>query len=335
MNNCTLIAIPLSLLLLVIAGCDSIGSNDPKIVSAENKNIIQAELPLVKNERLYFESKTDFGSFMDHLIDNQDLSYLDEIERSINDFVSLRTVTDEFLSRNMDDEFVGDQEMLRIVEDPVFESVLNRDAEIQIADSVYKVTYNYVYSVNVENANLLSDIQLRPSFPSKQSTEPIIRIVEIDRSKFNDISLKANSAETVHGRGECWASFNISYSRNRKYRLKGSSWIINWLIYRSFGSELESQQIRRRGAFKRWFHLRVKKVTIDATFSTRLEDSKGEKYTLNRRFRYTKYNAAEIRHTYARDRSRDILGANIQASFYALKGIGDDASCSSTRSWNW
>jgi len=297
MNNQVLIGITLCFLLMLIAGCDSIGSNDPKIISTESKIIIQDELPHVQNDRLYFESKSDFDSFMDHLIDNQDQSYLDEVERSINNFVSLRTVTDGFLSKNLDEEFIGNQEAVRIVEDPVFESVLNQAAEIQIADSIYRVTYGYVYSVAAGNAELLSDIQLSPSFSSKQSSDPTVRIVEVYRSKFSDISLKTDSPEKVHGRGECWASFDIEEGPNRRYRLKGSSWIINWGIYRSFGSELESQQKRKKGIFRRWFHLRAQEVTMNATFSRIVENSQGVRITGRQNFAFTKYNAAEIRHT--------------------------------------
>ena len=319
-------------------GCDSIGVNDPRNTTKLYYDIGQNDLPNLKNGRLAFESQIEFNTFFDNLIENQDPSELDEFEQKISGFTSLRTVTNTLLGEEIEENSPHDHSPpLRIVEDPVLESLLNQNAEIQIADSVYKVTHNYVYSTTSENEKAFSEVVFRSSFPSKEHIGIDVTILEIDRLLTNDIYSKSNDSSEIQGKGECWDNF--PNQGRRKYRLKGSSWIINWGFVRTFGSEVESQQ-KRKGLFQRWYHKKVKKISMNGTFSKRINDPSGVTITLNETVNRTKYYAAEIRRTHARDRSNkttdDITAANIQMSFSATKdNTYDTAFCSSTRSWNW
>ncbi len=137
---------------MYIIGCDALlVSNDTSA-----KVIRHETIPLTRDGRLMFESKSDFHAYTEHLIRNQDPSYLDKVEAGLNDFVSLRTATNQLIvQEGMDD---GNQNNLRMVEDIVLESVLNDHGEIQIADSVYKITHNYIYMVDHQESDLLSSI---------------------------------------------------------------------------------------------------------------------------------------------------------------------------------
>ncbi len=339
MNKQNLSIILFSALCMLMTGCDSIGTNTSSSASRASNNTRQSDSPDLINGRLTFQAKADFNTFFDRLIENQDPYDLDEFEADIKGFVSLRTVTNKFLYEEDEDRAdespIDDQEILRIVEDPVLESLLNQDGEIQIADSVYRVTRSHVYVVTAENADMLSGIQLRSSLPSKMHAGNDVTIVKINRYIAGDSPSKSNSVSGIQGRGECWES--MIPGRRRKYRLKGSSWIIDWWFTRTFGSELEVQQIRKRG-FRRWYHHQVQTIKLSGTFSHIMKNSSNVQFTAIERVNLTKYNAAEIRRTHARDPGKDeIFGANIQMTFYAKKTQypADEVMCSSTRSWNW
>jgi len=335
MKNLIFVAL-LSGTFMSIVGCDTLVPDDSSTAVKERQMILQDVKPQTHNERLIFESRADFDTYADHLIKNQDPSHLDEIEAEIPNFVSLRTITNQLLV----DEGMANgstQNHLRIVEDVVLESMLNHNGEIQIADSVYKITHDYVYRVGYQESDILSNYDLRTSVSTKQFHPTSVEVFEIDRSINNGALSKTNTASATHGPGECWGYFPVPDNDDRKFRMKGSLWIINWWIYRSFGTELESQQIRKRGWFRRWFHNKAEFISITGTFSIKTQNSSGQLFTGNRHYKFSKSNAAEIRHTFRRDRNNEIKGANIQATFYVLKGATheDDSTCSSTRNWRW
>ncbi|MXW33184.1 MAG: hypothetical protein F4100_11515 [Rhodothermaceae bacterium] len=343
MKRQKVITILFSALCVPIAGCDSFGTNDSLKLSTVNDITSYPDLPKLENGRLTFQASADFNTLFDHLIENQDPSDLEEFEANIKGFVSLRTITNRLLYEMADDgkeDEVGEspldnQEIVRIVEDPILELLLNQDGEIQISDSVYKVTRDYVYGVTAENAEILSRIQLWSSRPSKMHTGGDIKIVKVDRSIASEVVSKSNSISDIQGRGECWVS--MPEGPRRRYRLKGSSWINNWGFTRTFGSELEVQQIKKRG-FRRWYHHRVAEINMSGTFSKKVDNEFDVQITVHASIDLTKYNAAEIRRTHERDRGKDdILGANIDMTFYALKtqDPADEVTCSKTRSWNW
>ena len=138
------------------------------------------------------------------------------------------------------------------------------------------------------------------------------------------------------GAGDCSDYFPVQGNKYN-YRLKADSWIINWGIYRSFGSEVESQKKKKKGWFRRWWHHRIVRIEIDATFSyVEPVNSEESEVQYDYRFRYTKYNAAEIRHTYMKDRDHSVSKAQIAAYFEgAADELGNTASCSGNRTWNW
>lgn len=308
-------------------------SNDTS--TQEPEKFSQEMIPQTRNGRLMFESKSDFHTYTEFLIENQNPSYLDKVEAGLKDFVSLRTATNQLIfQEGMDD---GNQNNLRIVEDIVLESVLNSNGEIQIADSIFKITHDYVYMVDHQESDLLSDIYLRSAGSSNLTQHTSVQVFEIDRSVTSGTLPKSSNAMAIQSPGECWGYFPVPDNDDRKFRMKGSLWINNWWIYRSFGTELESQQIRKRGWFRRWFHNEAKFIKISGKFSVKALNSHDQLYTGTRHFNFTKSNAAEIRHTFRKDRNNEVKGANIQATFYVFKGATDKdhSTCSSTRSWRW
>ena len=200
---------------------------------------------------------------------NQEPSALDGVEARLHGFQSLRTETDRLLESVTDEsdtEFPGP---LRVVEDPVFESLLNRDGEIQIADSVYKITRHHVYSVAEHATALLLSIPLRSVYNGGDSDgshlfDGQVNVFEVER--LLAAAPAAGGSVATLGAGDCSDYFPVQ-GKKYSYRLKAGSWVNNWGFYRSFGSGVESQKKKKKGRFRRWKHHRIARIEIDATFS--------------------------------------------------------------------
>ena len=109
-------------------------------------------IPQVKNGMLYFETQVNLDAVADYFIDNQESDSLDEFELELSSpFRSLRTEFDELIDQFRHSENDG-LEIDRFVEDPVFETLLNQEGMVQIADTIYQVTRDYVYGAHVDNA---------------------------------------------------------------------------------------------------------------------------------------------------------------------------------------
>ncbi len=294
-------------------------------------------VPQVKDGMLYFKTRADFDAVADYLIDSQEDDGLDEFEVKLSPFRSLRTEFDELINQFQ----YSDNDSLevdRIVEDPVFETLLNQEGMIQIADTIYQVTRDYVYSAHINHALIprkagsdMGQSVLRGSQVTLSSTIPLVKY-KIDRAPY----VPANPGKNmdVMGRGECYVSFNTPGTKYR-YRMKGSIWINNWGIYRSAGTELESQKIRRRG-LRRWRHHRVNKIEISGTFSSKEE---GATHTSTISVGWIKYNAEEIRKTLVKDRDQSLVEIEISLThdlyhYFSDSRITLDGSCDGYRAWS-
>ena len=240
---------------ILIAGCDTLGTVEDYSQIPPEQATAHVTLPEVRDARLEFKSMDQFNAFADYLIVNQEPSALDAVEAQLYGFQSLRTETDRLLASATDETATELPGPLRIVEDPVFESLLNRDGEIQIADSVYKITRKHVYSVAAHATAPLLSIPLRAVYSGGDSDDSHlldgqVNVFEVER--LLSVAPAAGGSTATLGAGDCSEYFPNQGRYN--YRLRGGSWINNWGIYRSFGSELESQKKKKKGWFRRWKH---------------------------------------------------------------------------------
>ncbi len=325
--------------ILILAGCENLVEIDslPENSSAPASSEIPS-LPQVKDGILYFATKSDFNAIADYLIENQDDDDLDGFELELPPFRSLRTEFDDLIDQFRDSDN-GNLEIDRIVEDPVFETLLNHEGMMQIADTIYQVTREYVYSSHIDNVQILrKDVPKRSGGYSGNdvilsSTVPLVKY-KIDRVT----ETPANPAKNMDtmGRGECYVFFNVPRWTEYKYRMKGSIWINNWGIYRSAGTELESQKIKRRW-FRRWRHHKVNRIQISGKFSSR---ENGSTHVSRQYLNWVKYSAEEIRKTIIKDRDHSLVEIEISLThkinhvFKHHPSIKFDDSCDGYRTWS-
>jgi len=247
----------------------------------------------------------------------------------------LRTEFDEFINQFQYSDNDG-LEVDRIVEDPVFETLLNQEGMIQIADTIYQVTRDYVYSTHVDNALIPgkagSDTGQGVLLGNQVTLSSTIPLVKHKVDRVADVLANPGKNMDVMGRGECYKSFETPGSKYR-YRMKGSIWINNWGPYRSVGTELESQKIKRRG-LRRWRHHKVNKLEISGLFSSR---EKGAALMSRRPLKWVKHNAEEIRKTIERDRNKSLIDITVSLS-HSLNHVFSDGgtlvgSCYGYRAW--
>lgn len=311
-----------------MVGVDSLPENSPTLASSEIPS-----MPQVKDGMLYFETRTDFEAVADYLIDRQDDDGLNEFEAKLNPFRSLRTEFDELINQFQYSNSAS-LEIDRIVEDPVFETLLDQEGMIQVADTIYQVTRDYVYSTHIDSALIPGKkIRLRSrealeNQVTLSSTAPLVRY-KIDRVA--DAPANPGKNMDVMGRGECWVFFNTPGSKYR-YRMNGSIWINNWGIYRSVGTELESQKIKQKG-FRRWRHHRVDEIVLSGDLVTRKENERRK----TRSFSWEKENAEEIRKTLLKDREKVFIEVEVSANHSMYHTFDDggelDGSCDGYRAW--
>lgn len=282
---------------------------------------------------LYFATKSDFYEMADYLIENQD-DDLDGFELELSPFRSLRTEFDDLIDQFRDSDN-GNLEIDRIVEDPVFETLLNHEGMMRIADTIYQVTREYVYSSHIDNVQILrKDVQKQSGGYSGNdvilsSTVPLIKY-KIDRAA----DTPAKNMDTK-GRGECYVVFEVPDWTKYRYRMKGSIWINHWGVYRSAGTELESQKIKRTG-LRRWRHHKVNRLEISGVFSSK---KNGSIYVPRKRVRWVKENAEEIRKTFVRDWGLQLVRIEISLThkithvFEYHPSIKFDNSCDGYRAW--
>lgn len=281
--------------------------------------------------RLVFCSQEEFDAFMDALIEEPNHDEL-EIVGLDPEFVSLETTQDfgmqEVESREMESE--GDQDISdfpeteRIVEDPLFARVLNHDGQIQIGDTVYKVTYDYVYAAAYGADDVLDAIPLKGRalfFKGNSSVEvhPVIR-------HKTDISSGAmGKSQGVLGNGDCSQDFDINETR----RIKGEIWANSWTIYNPVGSEIEAQ---RRRARILWRQTRISWIAMTITGHLEYEvesTGSGPTATVRKNINYyrSKSEAKEIRATHFRTNNWSEVDLD---GYFEGTYRGEDQSCSSS-----
>jgi len=183
---------------------------------------------------------------------------------------------------------------LEVVEDQFFSTVLNLNGEFQIADTVYKITKNHVYSVSHTNSHYLNSISLRDdahnALNRKTSLDPLVTVFEIKRS---DLELM-DKTDFLRRKSECEA-----YLNDRR-RVKGQAWFTNWRVYMSATTELEFQ----RKGWGRWWRTNANWIKLDADYSITQTTKFGNvepslqppPITKSGKFSKTKYRASEIKH---------------------------------------
>lgn len=144
----------------------------------------------VDGEHLVFASGEDVDAFL-NLVINQDETFLDSVESALG-YQSLRAAEEVALD-------AGEQSGDFTVADPYFATVLGADAKVQIDNIVSLVTDDYVYSVDVAQADLLDQVSAEKSKVSK----------EVEIQSREDDALEKRSAPCI--------------SFNKKHRLCGST----------------------------------------------------------------------------------------------------------------
>ncbi len=327
---------------LILAGCE----NMVEIESLPENSLVPTSLeipavPQVKDGMLYFKTRVDFDAVADYLIDSQKDDGLDEFEVKLSPFRSLRTEFDELINQFQ----YSDNDSLeidRIVEDPVFETLLNQEGMIQIADTIYQVTRDYVYSTHINHAlipkkagsDMGQSSVLRGSQVTLSSTAPLAKY---KIARIADVPANPSKNMDAMGRGECYVYFGKGWKSDKyRYRMKGSIWINNWGIHRSAGTELESQKIRNWRFFRRWRHHKVNRIEISGTFSSREEGATSKS---TKPVGWIKRHAEEIRKTFVTDRDQSLVEIEISLThsidhIFAKGRRVFARSCDGYRAWS-
>lgn len=239
---------------LLFASCDqnsnlvSVGLNDPP------NEKLSTTVTLVEG-RLVFQDVTSFSIFMEDIITSE--SGVHERMGITDNFVSLYTST---LNLQDELEFQNHYDFLdiEVVEDPFFAQALNEHGEIQIEETVYKITRNYVYQTKASDIKSIKNIDLRnadqTAFLGSYSGIEGVSVHEIKRFDFGS-ELKS-TAKTMATR-TCTREFQS------RRRIQGISWITDFTLYISAG-------VRTRAQRKSWFRWRsatVEQVSVTASYS--------------------------------------------------------------------
>ena len=252
---------------LLCAGCDSVDVSSPSSPQAvdQSHSVPAPEAIAFANGRLVFSGQEEFDAFMDALVEEPNHDDL-EIVGLDPDFVSLETMQDlwaqEAERREMESESDQDisdlPETERIVEDPLFARVLNHDGQIQIGDTVYKVTYDYVYATAYGADDVLDAIPLKGSALSFKGNSSV-EVYPVIRYKTDIFSGAIGKSQGAMGNGDCKSTF----SNNHKRRIKGEIWANSWTFYNPVGSEIEAQTRRLFGLF--WTQTRISWLAMTIT----------------------------------------------------------------------
>lgn len=256
------------------AGCDSSVipdvSSEEEITSTHHTPAIS--FPEIVNGRMNFDDFEDFGSY---------ISGIANVAVSSNDyppsppgFRSLLEDTEQLMLRAEDVLDSGEIDLklpstseFEIVEDPYLASVLNVDGEVQIGDDIFKFTRNYVYHVAAANVALLESVPLRQPdhSASLELHDGNFRTHEIKRS--TQIYGASESGKTMSSSASCEDHF-VQNSR----RIRGSSWITNYSMYASAGSQTDSE---RKAGIWGWVSNSIDEIALVGRFD--LRNSQGER----------------------------------------------------------
>ena len=136
---------------------------------------------------------------------------------------------------------------LEVVEDPFFATALNAEGEIQVADTVYKVTHSWVYQAPITHAARLNSIVLRGDdhVILTQKSEEILGVEAIAVGRPAELRSKRDA---VDGGVKEHCIRYWTNEEDARRRLKGKAWMTHypWYLWATVGIELEYEQ-------KGWF----------------------------------------------------------------------------------
>lgn len=199
------------------------------------------DVVVAKDGRLVFTDQTAFNDFM-RSVEGKTDGALDSIEKGLR-FRSMRTYAAEQIPTKQQIAEAGedgiDEDFWMVVQDPYLATVLNPDGIIQIGKDVHRVTTKAVYTASSQDTLAMESLAKGLSSLDTQSG--------INKSFWNFSYLQDSCTD-----------------RNGKYRVKGSSWILNLSFYASAGSRTKFQ---RRNWLGIWKQQNAGQLTVAPTYN--------------------------------------------------------------------
>jgi hypothetical protein len=129
-----------------------------------------------------------------------------------------------------------------------FLSLLNSRGEVQIGESVFKVTRDHVYEVAADYASVLSEKVPTLSSPPPADGDPAITAHEVETTETEVIEEPAPSRLPATG----GASLNVEYVTSGNVRLRAISYVTNAWFYSEMGVNTTWQR-RKSFLFVSWW----------------------------------------------------------------------------------
>lgn len=224
-------------LLAPIYGCDNTMAPLPE-APGTTFSIDPALLPKVADARLVFRDMDHTEGYLRALQDADPVK-LAQTEQQFGEFQSLRAYLDpdewtEESAKAAQGEEPGGNQVEALEKDGVvrgdfpvgdpFLSILNRRGEIQIENTVFKVTRDHVYEVKASQASLLERVPTLSS-PAPQE-EPGLTVRAVETTELRDGAVSSKDDGTAASMlGACHAYAGSSY------RMRGTTSISNYFFY--------------------------------------------------------------------------------------------------------
>ena len=205
-------------------------------------------------------------------------------------------------------------EVLDIVEDPLFATLLNRDGEIQIGETVHKVGKTFVHSVNPSHEHLLDEID---NYSDNAFQNEHVDVFRIKRASDSYVSGKVVGSDVDTCRHR--------YNGNR-YRINGKSWITSYPTHASAGTQ--TYHYKRINIFGGYSKRRVNYISF--TVSTHLYHSheNGVEYHNEKNVLYYADNEGGVFKIYIDGQYTNYgISGYINSSHYVSRSDGTSAGC--------
>ena len=163
--------------IMVLVSCEKENLATQNVVKFDNFSLIEG--------RLAFDNETSFRKTLDGLYLSQD--ELDKWEKTIPDYTSMRTqfetMTDEkaeeLINKIEENKYIftlveeqdGEMSMERNIYNDVLATLISEGGFLQIGAKVYRFTYDYFYSVDLGNIDLLKVDKIDDTNPHVSKTE--------------------------------------------------------------------------------------------------------------------------------------------------------------------
>lgn len=199
-NNFKLFALSTLIGIMFLVSCEKENPVTQNTTQSDNFSLIEG--------RLAFDNEAAFRKTLDELYSTQNA--LDEWEEAVSGYTSLRTVcetityekAEEFVNKSEKHKFIfamveeenGELSMERNIYNDVLATLISDKGFLQIGEKVYRFTYDYFYSTDVKDIDLL-DINTIDNLNSKVIRTEIKR--EFVHQDESSVSLKS---QTI---GEC------------------------------------------------------------------------------------------------------------------------------------